>query len=66
MPANPMNGMVNCNPGDDGMLNYQDTCTTSCNTGFMVVDDATRTCQSNTMFNGTEATCSRGMTVTTL
>ena len=66
MPNNPMNGMVTCDEGDDGILNYQDTCTTSCNTGFMVDGDTTRTCQSNMMFNGTEATCSRGMTVTAL
>ena len=59
MPNNPMNGMVTCDEGDDGILSYQDTCTTSCNTGFMVDGDATRTCQSNMMFDGTEATCSR-------
>ena len=60
MPANPMNGMVSCDEGDDGILNYQDTCTTMCSTGFTVNGSTTRTCQSNRMFNGVVPSCSRG------
>jgi len=60
MPANPMNGMVTCDPGDDGILSYQDTCTTACNTGYEIQSgDVMRTCQSDGTFNGTIATCSR-------
>ena len=61
LPLDPINGTINCDEGDDGILSYQDTCTTTCNVGFMVVGDATRTCQSDGELNGTEATCSRGI-----
>ena len=62
MPPNPMNGMVNCSLGDDGVLSYEDTCTASatCDTGYMLTGDAMRTCQSNGMFNGTVLMCIRG------
>ena len=60
MPTNPMNGMINCPLGDDGVLSYEDTCTATCDTGFMITGDAIRTCQSDRMFSGTEAMCSRG------
>ena len=62
MPPNPMNGMVNCSLGDDGVLSYEDICTASvtCDTGYMLTGDAMRTCQSNGMFNGTELMCIRG------
>ena len=61
LPPDPMNGMINCSLGDDGVLSYEDTCTTLCNTGYEVqAGDVMRTCQSNMMFNGTSATCGRG------
>ena len=60
MPPNPMNGMIDCPLGDDGVLSYEDTCTATCDTGYMLTGDAMRTCQSDGMFNGTEATCNRG------
>jgi len=62
MPPNPMNGMINCSLGDDGILSYEDTCTTMCNTGYEIqAGDSMRTCQSDMMFNGTSATCERGV-----
>ena len=62
MPPNPMNGMVSCSLEDDGVLSYEDTCTTMCNTGYEIqAGDAMRTCQSDEMFNGTSATCGRGL-----
>ena len=60
MLTNSMNGMVNCSLGDDGVLSYEDTCTTTCDTGYMLTGDAMRTCQSDGMFNGNEAMCNRG------
>ena len=57
MPTNPMNGMITL--GDDGVLSYEDTCTATCDTGYMLTGDE-RTCQSDGMFNGTEAMCNRG------
>jgi len=60
MPSDPMNGMINCSMGDDGVLSYEDTCTVTCDTGYMVTGDDMRTCQSDGMFNGTEAICNRG------
>jgi len=62
MPSDPMNGMINCLLGDDGVLSYEDTCTTMCNTGYEIqAGDVMRTCQSNMMFNGTSAACGRGV-----
>ena len=60
MPTDPMNGMINCSPGDDGILSYEDSCIATCDTGYMLTGDAMRTCQSNRMFSGTEAMCNRG------
>ena len=62
MPPNPMNGMINCSLEDDGVLSYEDTCTTMCNTGYEIqTGGAMRTCQSDGMLNGTNATCGRGV-----
>jgi len=60
MPPGPMNGIINCSLGDDEVLSYEDTCTVTCNTGYMVTGNDMRTCQSNGMFDGTEAMCNRG------
>ena len=62
MLPNPMNGMINCSMGDDGVLSYEDTCYTFCNTFYEIqAGDTMRTCQSDGMFNGTSATCGKGM-----
>ena len=62
MPINPMNGMINCSLGDDELLNYEDTCGIFCNTGYNIQSgDDMITCESDGMFNGTSATCGRGM-----
>ena len=58
-----MNGMINCLLGDDGVLSYEDTCTTMCNSGYeLQTSEAMRTCQSSGIFNGTMAMCNRGIT----
>ena len=59
MPTDPMNGMINCSLGDDGVLSFEDTCTLTCAMGYMVIGAAMRTCQSDGTFSGTEANCSR-------
>jgi len=59
MPANPINGMITCSLEGDGFLSYQDTCTVTCDTGYMVNGDAVRTCRSDGTIGGTVATCGR-------
>ena len=62
MPPNPMNGMINCSLGDDGVLSYEDICDTFCNTGYEIqAGDDMITCESDGIFNGTSATCGRGV-----
>ena len=62
MLPNPMDGVINCSLGDDGFLSYEDTCIVICNTGYEVrTGDVMRTCQSDRMFNGTNATCGEGV-----
>ena len=54
--------MINCSLGDDGVLSYEDTCDILCNTGYEIqTGDDMITCQSDGMFNGTIATCRRGV-----
>ena len=63
MPPNPMNGMINCLLGDDGVLSFEDTCDIFCNTGYEIqAGNDMITCQSDGMFNGTSTsvTCGRG------
>jgi len=60
MPSDPMNGMINCSLGDDGVLSYEDTCTVTCDTGYMVTGDDMRICQSDGTLTGTDANCTRG------
>jgi len=60
MVSDPMNGMINCSLGDDGVLSNEDTCIVTCNTGYMLTGDDMMTCQSDGMLNGTDANCIRG------
>ena len=60
MLSDPVNGMINCSLGDDGILSYEDVCTVTCDTGYMLTGDDKRTCQSDGIFDGTEAMCIRG------
>jgi len=59
-PPNVNNGSVNCALGDDGVLNYKDTCVFTCNTGYTFTGSATRMCLSNGSWSGMNVACQRG------
>ena len=56
----PNNGMIDCSLGGDGVPSYEDNCSYTCNTGYELTGSATRTCQSNRSWSGTDAMCTRG------
>jgi len=58
--TNPLNGKSNCSLKDGKVFSHQDTCSFTCNTGYVLSGSDTRVCQSNGIWNGTEAVCSRG------
>jgi len=55
--ANPVNGMINCSLGDDGVPSYKDTCSFTCNTGYELTGSGTRTCQSDGSWSSDETMC---------
>ena len=55
------NGMINCLLGDDGVLSYEDTCSYTCNTGYELTGNDTRTCQSNGTWSGNDIMCTIGI-----
>ena len=60
----PENGMIDCSLGDDGAPTNGDTCTVTCNDGFTLRGDATRTCRitrRRIRWLGDEASCVQGM-----
>ena len=52
--------MINCSLGDDGVPSYEDTCSFTCNTGYVLMGSDTRTCQSDGSWSGSDVVCSRG------
>ena len=58
----PSNGMISCSMGGDGVPGDPgDTCTYTCNTGYVLSrDGSTRICQSNGTWNGSDTMCTRG------
>jgi len=58
--ADPDNGMINCSLGDDGVSSYEDTCSFTCNTGYELTSNDTRSCQSNGSWSGSNDVCRRG------
>ena len=53
-----MNGELFCSLRDDGAPSYQDTCSFTCNTGYELIGSATRTCQSDGSWSGSDVVCS--------
>jgi len=58
--VDPNNGVINCSLGDDGVPSYEDICSFTCNTGYELTGNDTRTCQGNGNWTDTNATCRRG------
>jgi len=53
--------MIDCPPGDDNIPSYEDICSLTCNIGYMLMGSATRVCQSDGSWNGTDTVCTRGL-----
>ncbi|XP_065899234.1 uncharacterized protein [Dysidea avara] len=60
--TNPNNGVMTCSLGDDGVPTYEDTCSFTCNTGYVLTGNDTRACQSDGNWSGTDTMCSRETT----
>ena len=56
----PSNGMISCLLGGDGFPSTRDSCTFTCDNGYMITGTRTRTCQSDGTWSGTVAMCTRG------
>ena len=52
--------MISCSLGDDGVPSYEDTCSFTCNTGYVLNGSNTSTCQNDGSWGGDSAICSRG------
>ena len=58
--TNPNNGMIHCSLGGDGVPNPGETCTYTCNSGFQLIVNDTRTCYNNGSWSGSDAKCRSG------
>ena len=58
--TDPVNGRIVCSLGDDMVATNEDTCSFTCNTGYELTGNDSRTCQSNGNWSGSEITCSKG------
>ena len=57
--SSPSNGIINCSLGDDEALSYEDTCSFTCNTGYVLTGNDTWTCQSDGSWSGNSVMCGR-------
>ena len=59
----PNNGNVNCGLRGDGLPSFQDICIITCNGGYELIGNETRTCQSDGSWSGNEENiiCSAGI-----
>ena len=55
----PSNGMISCILGGDGVPDPGDTCTYTCNNGYVLTNSNTRTCQSDGSWSNSALMCSR-------
>ena len=51
---------MTCSLGDDGVPSYEDTCSFTCNTGYVLTGSDTRTCHSDGSWSGSETMCRKG------
>ena len=58
--TNTSSEMILCVLGDDGRHSYEDTCTITCNTGYELIGNRTRICQSNGSWSDTSDVCEKG------
>ena len=57
----PTNGMISCSLGADGVTTAGDTCSYTCNGGFVrLAGDAMRTCGSDRSWSGSDVVCGTG------
>ena len=60
LPSDLENGERKCPTRDNGILHYNDKCSFTCHTGYVLNGSSTRACQSNGTWNGSEAICIKG------
>jgi len=51
--------VMTCLLGDDGVPSYEDTCHFTCITGYELIGNDTRTCQSDRSWSGSDDLCRR-------
>ena len=56
----PSNGMIDCSVEGSGDSSFEDICNVTCNTGYQLTGNDTRTCQSDGSWSGSTAMCTRG------
>ena len=57
----PMNGGVSCTLMSGMTSSYEDTCSFTCNTGYELTGNDTRTCQSDGNWSDSDVVCIRGI-----
>jgi len=57
--TDPDNGVISCSLGDDGQASLGDTCNYTCNSGYELSGNVSRSCELNGNWSGTEPTCTR-------
>jgi len=58
--TDPNNGVMTCSLGDERVPSYKDTCSFTCNTGYLITGSDTRTCQSDGSWSGSDTMCRKG------
>ena len=60
-PPGINNGSATCSLGDDGVPSFNDTCDVTCNVGYLLRGNPTRTCLSDGSWSGTDDECVEGV-----
>ena len=53
------NGMISCSLGGNGVPDPGDTCTYTCDTGYVLTNSNARTCQSDGSWSNSAPMCNR-------